>query len=373
VPRYYGSNIYTFTEGEVASFKFVKTLKDEQLSAYKVIEPALREKHGGSIVLPCGFGKTVLSLFIAAQIGVKTAILVDSGALAHQWVEEVSIFTNVIATVFKGNKRDTDSDIVIFMVQSLNSTEIHPEEAKKFGLVIADECDIFSANRFNKSIAQFPGKYRIGLTATEHRSDGLSNIFKWHLGETIFRKEEWDIEPVILKVNTGIHLKISDKTPKAIATNIQTNNTARNLLIHKIIVDCLASGKNVLVVSDRKNQLRELSRIVNTDSFMFIEDSLRDDIPVVPLIFTTYTKCKRGMSINKLDILIMASARSGSTEQVCGRIVRKDHGYSAFVVDLVDANRVCKDWWCMRKRHYLKKDWKVYEYDPKSRTKKKIN
>ena len=200
VPRYYlpGSNAeISGTTGKSIKANFTGKLRADQL---KALESFWIPNSSGIIVVACGFGKTVLGLYLTCEHKLKTAIIVDAKALADQWIEEISIFTDLKAGLVCGKKRELENDIVIFMAQTLNAHPLTEAQASEFGFVIVDEADKFSANSFNKVIGQFPGKLRLGLTATEHRGDGLTKVFKWHLGPVLYRNTDWKNNPTILKV-----------------------------------------------------------------------------------------------------------------------------------------------------------------------------
>ena len=47
---------------------------------------------GGLLEIPCGRGKTVMALKIAAELGVKTLVIVHKTFLANQWIERIRQF-----------------------------------------------------------------------------------------------------------------------------------------------------------------------------------------------------------------------------------------------------------------------------------------
>ena len=52
---------------------------------------AIKSGHG-VLSLPCGFGKTTVSLAIACKLGYRTMIVVHKEFLANQWKERIQQF-----------------------------------------------------------------------------------------------------------------------------------------------------------------------------------------------------------------------------------------------------------------------------------------
>ena len=66
-----------------------------------------------------------------------------------------------------------------------------PQHSNQFGLVIVDEVHHLSTNAesvkmFEKCVNYFNSKYKLGLTATLHRADGLQNTTTKILGNVIY-------------------------------------------------------------------------------------------------------------------------------------------------------------------------------------------
>ncbi len=79
-------------------------------------------------------------------------------------------------------------DIVIATSQSLLAGNKLPEIGKEhFGLMITDETHHYSAEQFKKVASAVRAAYRLGLSATLKRTDGLSPIFYALLGDVRYR------------------------------------------------------------------------------------------------------------------------------------------------------------------------------------------
>lgn len=118
---------------------------------------------------------------------IDIATMIDSYGSLQDYLKEVKKMgmfageyqevANKIGIV-KAENFDVDADIVMASAQTLHRRldKIHPDT---FDIVICDECHLFAAKSFVKSINHFSPKLLLGLTATPHRADGasLADIF----------------------------------------------------------------------------------------------------------------------------------------------------------------------------------------------------
>jgi superfamily II DNA or RNA helicase len=155
LPRYYGiqkyglpkSNKLTGT-GIQANLKFDGSLRPYQINIADIYLKAAREMGGGLISIGCGRGKTVIGLYIAASINLKTLVVVHKEFLAEQWVERIlgdssknikGFLPTAKVGRLQGKIIDVEGkDIVIAMVQSLSQKDYDEDMLKEFGLVIYD-------------------------------------------------------------------------------------------------------------------------------------------------------------------------------------------------------------------------------------------
>ncbi len=168
----------------------------------------------GIVVHNCGKGKTVVALHLAAEMQVPTVIAVDNTHLLEQWLEETKRHLVVPGGVglIQGSTRDWQKSIVMATYQSLaNWSETMPEEVRRwFGLVIWDEGHHVNAPTFSKSAPLFYG-YRLALTATPFRNDGLHVVAQHHIGDIIFKDVIQASPPKIYFKWTGFELDFTDE------------------------------------------------------------------------------------------------------------------------------------------------------------------
>ncbi len=82
-------------------------------------------------------------------------------------------------------------DIVLVMIQSLvASKRAYPRALfEETSMLIVDECHRVGSSAFRRAAPMFSAMYRVGLSATPERRDGLTPMLFWHLGHIVFRTE----------------------------------------------------------------------------------------------------------------------------------------------------------------------------------------
>ena len=163
---------------------------------------AAEERGGGVISVPCGFGKTVLALYSVAALKVKTIVIVHKEFLMDQWKERIEFFLPdaKVGKIQGDVVKIEDKDIVIGMLQSISMKDYPDEVFNSFGFVIYDECHHLGAEVFSRSLIKVGCKYTLGLSATPKRADGLTKVFEWFLGDTVFSIKQREQEEVKVKL-----------------------------------------------------------------------------------------------------------------------------------------------------------------------------
>jgi superfamily II DNA or RNA helicase len=293
LPRYYGIQKYGLPKsnkligtGINANLKFDGSLRPYQIHIADTYLKAAREIGGGLISIGCGRGKTVIGLYIAASINLKTLVVVHKEFLAEQWVERIlgdpsKNITGFLPTAkvgrLQGKIIDVEGkDIVIAMVQSLSQKDYSENMLKEFGLVIYDECHHLSAEIFSRALIKTATQFTLGLSATPDRKDGLTHVFKYFLGDIVYSEAQNEDKTILIK---GIHYFNDDPIYSAEIVNRMgdlnrpqmINNICSCERRNKIILDELQilmnQGRKVLILSDRKEHLKYLMDQIETKIF----------------------------------------------------------------------------------------------------------
>lgn len=197
---------------EVSYPKFRMKLREDQRSAYDSFTRVKRDRGlpkrntmalDGVISLPTGKGKTILALYFAQKYRCKTLVLVHKNDLVTGWQKDIEqcFGGEVVPGLIKAKSRTVGEQITISTVQTLSrmSEDELERYRRMFSLVILDEAHHIGANTFN-ILNKFNSRYRMGLSATPKRQDGLTHVLNLYLGGVVHNakhsREDKDILPV---------------------------------------------------------------------------------------------------------------------------------------------------------------------------------
>ena len=215
LPKFYGfenfgdpDRVKNISEGIDIDIEFNGNLRDKQLPAVnKFLESCEKgnftsKSNGGILSLPCGYGKTIIGLYLLSQLKKKTLIIVHKEFLINQWIERIKTFIpEARVGIIQASKIDTkNKDIVIGMLQSLSMKEYEPELFNQFGFTIIDEVHHIAAEVFSRALPKINSKYNLGLSATPKRKDGLSKVFHWFLGPMLYEVKKREDSPVDVNI-----------------------------------------------------------------------------------------------------------------------------------------------------------------------------
>jgi len=362
VPRFYGINKFgqpkesKLNDPKLINIEFKKSLREKQLPIVKKYLEVANSTGGGIISVPCGYGKTVLALYILSKLKVKTLVVVHKDFLMNQWKDRIEEFLPD-ATVGKIKQKvikTENKDIVIGMLQSISMIEYDESIFKDFGFVIFDECHHLGAEVFSKALLKTNFKYLLGLSATPKRADGLSKVFEWYLGPIVYsirKREQEDVDVKCIKYFTEDEkyskLIVNQMNKPLLATMINniTNYEPRTKMIVNEIIECLKEKRKILLLSDRREHLKVLKEHIDkfkeyTTGFYLggmkqrdLEESEKADV-----ILGTFSMASEGFDCRyPLNTIILASPKS-NIEQAVGRILRQEASKRTMVPLIIDIN-----------------------------------
>lgn len=137
----------------------------------------------GTVVVPCGGGKTRVALGAIARLRTPALVLVHTIDLAEQWRAELKARLQLDAGLIGAGER-APAPVTVALIQALTLWPRVELEAflSQFGLLILDEAHHVAANTFHAVVDHCPARYRLGLTATPEREDGLTPLLELFLG-----------------------------------------------------------------------------------------------------------------------------------------------------------------------------------------------
>ena len=336
---------------------------------------------------------TVCALWIAAQLKKKTLVIVHKEFLLDQWRNRINEFLpKVKVGVIRGKIIDTKGkQIVIGMLQSISMKEYPKEIFDPFGFTVVDECHHISSRTFSQALFKITTGKMLGLSATPQRSDGLTKVIKWFMGDILQSKIEnkkiktptVEIIFAIYETPPKIKLNIRGKVNLPALTNQFVEDPNRNRQIIEQILKYSKIGRKILVLSDRRNhclylQEKLIEEFENLDQQTAIglymggmkEEQLTESNKC-DVILATYSMAQEGYDNSKLDTLIMASGKS-TIEQAVGRILRKENKFPPLIIDIADTV-YCMGQLKKRKTFYKKKKFHIIEAgEPEEKKKKAV-
>ena len=376
VPRYYGvSKLGEPTEDKRPEptrthVKFHGTLRDAT-HQNAALAAAIDAGHG-VLSLPCGFGKTTVSLAIACKLGYRTMIIVHKEFLANQWEERIKQFCPG-ATIgrVQQNKKDVECDFVIAMLQSLSLKEYTFGDFDSIGTLIVDEAHHICAKVFSQSLFKMCPKHIFGLSATPNRKDGLTKVLHWFMGPTFFaveRENQQDVEVFPIEFECQ---RFRDPPPctrfgkLSLSTMITelTENRERNSMLVGLISRIAKSTRQILVLSDRRQHCMMLHQCFPKRSGLYMGGMKEADLAessTKKIIFATFSQAHEGLDIPSLDTVILATPKSDIVQSI-GRIMRETKGKknNPNIYDIFDQWSVCHAMYNKRLRVYKQGGFKM--------------
>ena len=353
VPRYYAEEKFgKVTEDirpkpEKIKISFKGKLRDET-HQNEALSKAIEAGHG-ILSLPCGFGKTTVSLAIACKLGYRTMIVVHKEFLANQWKERIQQFCpGASIGIVQQNKKEVNCDFVIAMLQSLSLKEYSFEDFDSIGTLIVDEAHHICAKVFSQSLFKLCPKHAFGLSATPNRKDGLTKVLHWFMGPTFFSVERKNQDQVDMFPLVYTCPRFEDPPPctrfgkLSLPTMITelTEMPDRNRLILQTIKDLAKTTRQILVLSDRRFHCEFLHQRFKTTSGLYMGGMKEEDLAESSkkqIIFATFSQAHEGLDIPTLDTVILATPKSDIVQSI-GRIMRETKGKknNPQIYDVVD-------------------------------------
>jgi superfamily II DNA or RNA helicase len=413
LPRNYGIKKFgipgknKLSSGIPINCAFAGELRDYQkavISAWK--ESTTRCGGGGIVAIRPGGGKTVISIGLIAELGVKTIILVHNSDLLNQWIERLEMFlpTARIGKIKAKICNTSEKDVVIGSIQSISDprkdAEYDSEMFKEFGLLIVDECHHIGAKSFSRCLDKIQPKFVLGLSATPHRADGLTRVIKYYLGDICFddtqiEKTELekslehipDAEVQLYKYESSdpdycrVLLNFRKKPNNAgMITNIMSYEP-RNEFILSLLPDLVAQHRNILLITERRDHvayfLEKIIELGIASCGPYVGSTKQEILAETKkkqILIGTYQMTGEGFDCAKLDTLVLATPKK-SLRQIAGRIMRKEkhkRERAPLIIDVIDDFSIYKNWARLRQAFYNYSNYKQVEYSVKEEEKNRV-
>ncbi len=140
----------------------------------------------GTVVLPTGTGKTFLAVMCIEKVARPTLIVTPTLDLLRQWYDQLEgYFKTEIGAVGGG-----DYDFKPITVTTYDSAYIHLERwGNKYGFLVFDEAHHLPGATYQMAATASLAPFRLGLTATPERADGMDALLPQLIGPIVYRRE----------------------------------------------------------------------------------------------------------------------------------------------------------------------------------------
>ena len=234
----------------------------------------------GTIVLPCGAGKTIVGMQIMQMLKTNTLIITTNISAVHQWINELLDKTDLqaeqIAEYTGESKTIKPVTVATYQILTWRPEKDGPYphfsifRERKWGLIIYDEVHTLPAPVFRVA-AELQTVRRVGLTATLVREDGLEGFVFSLVGPKRFdvpwkelEHSGWISEAECVEVRLDLP---SDKEIQyAVASQrekyrIASENPVKDSVVLQL-VNRLSEDK-ILVIGQYLSQLEKLSSLLS--------------------------------------------------------------------------------------------------------------
>ena len=278
----------------------------------------------GTIVLPCGSGKTIVGMTIMDMLKTSTLIITTNISAVHQWIDELLDKTDLnreqIAEYSGENKEIKPVTVATYQVLTWRPNKEGPYphfslfHKRNWGLIIYDEVHMLPAPVF-RVVAELQAVRRVGLTATLVREDGCEGYVFSLVGPKRYdvpwkelEREHWIADAECIEVR--IDLPVSSEIDYAVSTarekhKIASMNIKKLPIVKEIIQKC--PDDKILVIGQYVQQLSLIAKEL--------------DVPLIT-----------GKTPNSERDKIYADFRNGKTKVL---VVSK---VANFAIDLPDAS-----------------------------------
>ena len=394
--------IEDFTDYAVTKKRNIKSniiLRDYQ----KPCAEALKKYVNGIFVLPAGTGKTQVGLECASLLKQKTLWLTHTKELLNQAKERCENNLECSTSVISDGSCDISGDIVFATVQTLaNIIDKREITQNEFGLVVIDECHHLATNAesvmmFEKCLNYFSARYKLGLTATLHRADGLEKTTTKLIGNVIYELKKNDTKDKFIGYYEGkpiVEVPASMFQIPASINVIRTNYDISDkdvydvnggtLVFTKLITDLSTDKDRNKLILDILNKLNGYTIIISerVDQLHYLDSKISSSVCIdgkTPkkkreqmveefrngkhkVLLASYSLVAEGFDVPMLENLIMASPVKDErlVIQAIGRCQRPyENKKIANIYDLVDNVSMLERFFTKRKSVYKKEGWKI--------------
>ena len=344
----------------------------------------------GTIVLPCGAGKTIVGMTIMDMLKTSTLIITTNISAVHQWIDELLDKTNLTAdqiAEYSGESK-TIKQVTVATYQVLtwrpDKEGPYPHfsifHERPWGLIIYDEVHMLPAPVF-RVVADLQAVRRVGLTATLVREDGCEGYVFSLVGPKRYdvpwkelERDQWIATAECIEVR--IDLPAYQEIEYAVSTVREKHKIASmnpdKLPVVRQIIDQFPEDK-ILVIGQYLQQLDEITKelgcpIITGKTPNAERDKIYQDFREGKIRVLVVSKVANfAIDLPDASLAIQVSGTFGSRQeeaQRLGRILRPKERKSRFFT-LITRNTVEEEFGSNRQKFLAEQGYayKIVRYD----------
>ena len=346
----------------------------------------------GTIVLPCGAGKTIVGMTIMDLLKTSTLIITTNISAVHQWIGELLDKTNLTAdqiAEYSGESKEIKQvTVATYQVLTWRPTKEGPYphfsifHQRPWGLIIYDEVHMLPAPVF-RVVAELQAVRRVGLTATLVREDGCEGYVFSLVGPKRYdvpwkelERDNWIASAECIEVR--IDLPAFKEIEYAVASvrekhKIASQNEEKNEIVKEIVE--LYPQDKILVIGQYLEQLDKIAKILNCPIITgktpnSERDKIYDDFKKGVIRVLVVSKVANfAIDLPDASLAIQVSGTFGSRQeeaQRLGRILRPKERKARFFT-LITRNTVEEEFGSNRQKFLAEQgyEYKIIRYDGK--------
>ena len=344
----------------------------------------------GTIVLPCGAGKTIVGMEIMEMLKTSTLIITTNISAVHQWIDELLDKTDLTSDKVSEYSGETKTikqvTVATYQVLTWRPDKDGPYphfsifHKRHWGLIIYDEVHMLPAPVF-RVVAELQAVRRVGLTATLVREDGCEGYVFSLVGPKRYdvpwkelEREHWIASAECIEVR--VDLPSESEIDYAVASprekhKIASMNKAKLPIVKEIIDKCPTD--KILVIGQYLSQLEDIAKeldciLITGKTPNSQRDKIYSDFRDGKIKVLVVSKVANfAIDLPDASLAIQVSGTFGSRQeeaQRLGRILRPKEKKSRFFT-LITRNTVEEQFGSNRQKFLAEQgyEYKIIRYD----------
>lgn len=330
-------------------FQFKATLRPAQIPVAQEAYAQLAATGTTTLCLPTGFGKTLLSLYMAGLCRNIIAVNLPSQSLIESWSSTfIKCYPDCKDRIWIVGENEMPENPALILFMYTRFDKIPPYLRRQIGCYIIDECHLHCTVGKVGALLSITPRYVIALSATPERNDSLENMIYTIVGT--HRIERLSENPFqLIKLKTGIKIE-EERGMFGLNYSAFVNNQANSLERNSEIINIIHGNRHrkFMILTKTKEHVTNLENLFKhygmpCTTYFGSKKNYKDEKILIGSLsklstgFDTATSAVDFDGINA-NVLILATTIKNKAlfRQTIGRVVGRAE--NPVVVYLIDKN-----------------------------------